>query len=132
MGSRMEQAFLSTTHAKMYIAINATSIDSCVMGKSCLFRKSDFERAVEIRQSRTRRGSPASIQSLPEKDRLGIAAFNEYLGEDNMIGHAIWHEGGMRHAIAPDVAASAVGTMSFEQYFWRRVRWIRVRKYMVV
>ncbi|CAO1630407.1 unnamed protein product [Parajaminaea phylloscopi] len=43
-GSQVERAFLSTTHAKMYIAINSLAIESCVMGKSNLWRKSDLER----------------------------------------------------------------------------------------
>lgn len=134
VGSRVEQAFLSTTHAKMYIAINSTGIDSCVCGKSTLFRKSDLERATRRHEERAKGRSTVkgAVQNLPERDRYGIAAFSEYLGEDNMIGWFIWHELGMRHAMAPDVAGNAVGSMTFEKYFWRRVRWIRVRKYMVV
>jgi ceramide glucosyltransferase len=69
VGSWLERAFLNTNHAKMYLAINryvpiaisgfglirskliklflssvalrSTEIDSCVMGKSNLYRKSD-------------------------------------------------------------------------------------------
>lgn len=134
LGSRVEQAFLSTTHAKMYLAINEPAIDSCVCGKSCLFRKSDLERATRAHDEKTKGRSSVrdAMDSLSEQDRYGIAAFGEYLGEDNMIGRFIWHDIGMRHAIAPDVAANAVGNMSLEKYFWRRVRWIRVRKYMVL
>lgn len=119
----------------MYLAINETSIDSCVCGKSCLFTKTDLERATRAHDERSA-GKRSSVRdamdSLSEQDRYGIAAFGEYLGEDNMIGRFIWHDIGMRHAIAPDVAANAVGNMSLEKYFWRRVRWIRVRKYMVL
>ncbi|PWN54112.1 hypothetical protein IE53DRAFT_383302 [Violaceomyces palustris] len=43
-GSQVERVFLSTTHAKMYLAINGLSIDSCVMGKSNMYRKSDLEK----------------------------------------------------------------------------------------
>ena len=134
LGSRVEQAFLGTTHAKMYLALNETAIDSCVNGKSCLFRKSDLERCTGLHQDKYKEKSSvnSAINHLPEQDRNGIAAFGEFLGEDNTIGRFIWHDGGMRHAIAPDIAANAVGTMPFEKYFWRRVRWIRVRKYMVV
>ncbi|WFD31308.1 ceramide glucosyltransferase [Malassezia sp. CBS 17886] len=42
--SHVERAFLSTTHAKMYLAINALAVDSCVMGKSNMYRKSDLAR----------------------------------------------------------------------------------------
>lgn len=134
LGSRIEQAFLSTTHAKMYLALNALAVDSCVTGKSCLFRKSDLERSTRKHEERAKSKSSikGAVAALNTQDRYGIAAFSEYLGEDNMIGVFIWHDGGMRHAIAPDVAANAVGNMTFEKYFWRRVRWIRVRKYMVV
>lgn len=134
LGSRVEQAFLSTTHAKMYLAINRTSIDSCVCGKSTLFRKSDLERATRAHEEKHRSRSEIkdAMQGLPDSDKYGIAAFSQYLGEDNMIGRFLWHDAGMRHAIAPDVAANAVGHMSFESFFWRRTRWIRVRKYMVV
>lgn len=44
LGSQVERVFLSTTHAKMYIAINSLAVDSCVMGKSNFWRKSDLER----------------------------------------------------------------------------------------
>lgn len=134
LGSRVEQAFLGTTHAKMYLAINEPAVDSCVCGKSCLFTKTDLERATRAHSERTRGKSEVqgAMDSLSEQDKYGIAAFGEYLGEDNMIGRFIWHDAGMRHAIAPDVAANAVGNMSLEKYFWRRVRWIRVRKYMVL
>ncbi|EPQ28483.1 uncharacterized protein PFL1_03786 [Pseudozyma flocculosa PF-1] len=43
-GSQVERVFLSTTHAKMYLAINSLAIDSCVMGKSNMYRRSDLER----------------------------------------------------------------------------------------
>ena len=49
-----------------------------------------------------------------------------------MIGEAIWEDLGMRHAMGGEVAGNAVGSMSFQTFFRRRVRWIRVRKYMVV
>jgi ceramide glucosyltransferase len=117
----------------MYLAINSTNIDSCVCGKSTLFRKSDLERSTRNHEEKHRGRSEIkdTMLSLQEKDKYGIAAFSQYLGEDNMIGRFLWHDGGMRHAIAPDIAANAVGHMGFESYFWRRVRWIRVRKYMV-
>ena len=133
IGSRVEQAFLGATHAKMYLALNETGTESCVNGKSCLFRKTDLEQSTRKHQETYKRvPCDDAVSRLPEKERYGIAAFSEYLGEDNMIGRFIMHDGGMRHVMAPDVAVNAVGNMPFEKYFWRRVRWIRVRKYMVV
>ena len=125
LGSRVEQAFLCTTHAKMYLAINAVRLGSCVTGKSCLYRRSDLERAAD----KKRKGGKGLVLADGEG---GLAAFGKYLGEDNMIGEAIWEDLGLRHAMGGDIAGNAVGTMSFQTFFRRRVRWIRVRKYMVV
>ena len=49
-----------------------------------------------------------------------------------MIASALWHELGLRHDLSCDVARNAVGRMSLSDYVWRRVRWIRVRKHMVL
>ena len=127
IGSRLEAAFLNTNHAKMYIAINTVGIDSCVVGKSNLYRRSDIERL---------NGSLVPIQSQPvstqEPVKFGLAAFGRFLAEDNMIASALWHELGLRHDLSCDVARNVVGNMSFLDYIWRRVRWIRVRKRMVL
>ena len=125
LGSRVEQAFLCSTHAKMYLAINWVAVASCVTGKSCLYRKSDLERAADKKRL-SGRGHALS------EGTDGLAAFGKYLGEDNMIGEAIWDDLGMRHAMGGDIAGNAVGSMQFSTYFRRRVRWIRVRKYMVM
>ena len=89
------------------------------MGKSSLFRRSDLDRATK--QYRYTRGD----------SRAGIECFGAYLGEDNMIGSALWWGLGLRHAMTSDLAGNTVGAMTVKQYFWRRVRWIRIRKYMV-
>ena len=125
LGARVEQVFLCSTHPKMYLAINELAIASCVAGKSCLFRKSDLERAAE-----KKRASGKGL--LLAAGEGGLAAFGKYLGEDNMIGEAIWIELGMRHAMGTDMAGNTVGAMSYRTFFRRRVRWIRVRKFMVV
>lgn len=126
-GSRLEAAFLNTNHAKMYIAINTISIDSCVVGKSNLYRRSDVERLnaslIPIRTQVARRH---------EVQEYGLAAFGRFLAEDNMIASALWHELGLRHDLSCDVARNVVGNMTFSDYVWRRVRWIRVRKHMVL
>ncbi|KAK4058748.1 Ceramide glucosyltransferase [Microbotryomycetes sp. JL221] len=127
LGSRVEQVFLCSTHAKMYLAINAVAVASCVTGKSCLYRKSDLERAAE----KKRQASEGAKRPLADKGD-GLAAFGQYLGEDNMIGEAIWDDLGLRHCMGGDIAGNAVGSMTFNTYFRRRVRWIRVRKYMVI
>ncbi|EMD41930.1 glycosyltransferase family 21 protein [Gelatoporia subvermispora B] len=126
LGSRLEEAFLNTNHAKMYLAINAVAIDSCVVGKSNLYRRSDLERVD---------GSLKPSSSRPSQEGLpgerGLAAFGRFLAEDNMIAGALWHELGLRHDLSCDVARNAVGSMTLSAYVWRRVRWVRVRKRMV-
>ena len=49
-----------------------------------------------------------------------------------MIAAALWHELNLRHDLSCDVAKNAIGSMSFSDYVWRRVRWIRVRKLMTL
>lgn len=123
LGSYIEQAFLNTNHAKMYIAINMIAIDSCVVGKSNLYRKSDLERVD---------GTLKPVTSSTFTRDTGLPAFGRFLAEDNMIAGALWHELDVRHDLSCDVAHNAVGNMSLTDYFWRRVRWIRVRKHMVL
>ncbi|TDL28187.1 hypothetical protein BD410DRAFT_782159 [Rickenella mellea] len=123
IGARMEEAFLNTNHAKMYIALNTFAFDSCVVGKSNMYRRSDIE------QLRSSRNSESENKTL--EGPRGLAAFGRYLAEDNMIAAALWHELGLRHELSCDTACNTVGNMSFWTYVWRRVRWIRVRKHMV-
>jgi len=127
-GSQLEAAFLNTNHAKMYIAINTLGVESCVVGKSNLYRRSDVERL---------NGSlaPSRLQirnGHEPTEGYGLAAFGRFLAEDNMIASAIWHELELRHDLSCDVARNVIGNMSFLDYVWRRVRWIRVRKHMVL
>ena len=68
-GSQVERVFLSTTHAKMYLAINSLSIDSCVMGKSNMYRKSDLERVPDSFFEVSDRGSRG------EAGAIGSSAF---------------------------------------------------------
>ena len=125
VGSRLEAAFLNTNHAKMYIAINTVGIESCVVGKSNLYRRSDIDR---LNASLV----PIRFQATLERREHGLPAFGKYLAEDNTIASAIWHELGLRHDFSCDVAHNVVGNMTFFDYVWRRVRWIRVRKHMVL
>ncbi|KAG1758990.1 hypothetical protein EDD22DRAFT_161790 [Suillus occidentalis] len=127
LGSRIEEAFLNTNHAKMYLAINTVSIESCVVGKSNLYRRSDLERVNGSLKPR------AHTESDDDQDcTRGLAAFGKFLAEDNMIASALWHELDLRHDLSCDVAHNAIGKMSLSDYVWRRVRWIRVRKHMVL
>jgi len=124
LGSRIEEAFLNTNHAKMYIAINILALDSCVVGKSNLYRRSDVERV---------NGTLRPKNLAPNQgDGHGLPVFGKFLAEDNMLASAIWHELGLRHDLSCDVACNSVGNMTLLDYIGRRIRWIRVRKHMVL
>ncbi|CAG8494024.1 759_t:CDS:2 [Dentiscutata erythropus] len=105
-GSELEMLFIDTIHAKMYLAINAIGPDSCVVGKSNLYRKSDIE----------------SIG--------GLAQFGKYMAEDNLLAKALWQKG-FKHEMTSDLAYQPLGSMSITGYFLRRSRWTRIRKYTV-
>ena len=125
LGAKMEEAFLNTNHAKMYIAINTVAIESCVVGKSNLYRRSDLERV-----DGSLKRIPSSAENAGPREGRGLPVFGRFLAEDNMIGGALWHELGLRHDLSCDVAHNVVANMTFSDYVWRRVRWIRVRKHM--
>lgn len=104
--AEIEQTFLDTNHAKMYLAINGVGIASCVMGKSNLYRRSDLDKVG------------------------GLEKFGKYMAEDNIIGEALWHQG-LRHRMSADTACQALGPISIKSYCARRARWVRLRKYIV-
>ena len=119
-GSLIEQAFLNTTHAKMYLAINRLAIDSCVVGKANMYSRSNIDAL----------STPSpSLKALPDPPR-GLRGFAPFLAEDNMIALSLWHELGLRHAMTSDVALDFLGALSIWDYVQRRTRWIRVRKRM--
>lgn len=126
LGTRIEQAFLNTNHAKMYIALNVLAVDSCVMGKSNMYRRSDVDRLTGTLKPQPTPHDHDHQTQRPE----GFAAFGKFLAEDNMLAAALWHELGLRHDLASDVAINSLGSMTFAEYASRRARWIRVRKWM--
>lgn len=139
LGSRVEAAFLNTTHAKMYIAINRLALDSCVMGKSNMYRRSDIARLTALPSAKYQyRSQQVGANGEPEPPNhtsdvvTGLPAFSEFLAEDNMIAASLMYELGLLHNMSCDVAVNAIGEMSFSDYVQRRVRWIRVRKHMVL
>lgn len=141
--SHVERVFLSTTHAKMYLAINAVAIDSCVMGKSNMYRRSDLERVPDSFFGRAQQGMIGSRAFETHGDRVDdvvqgsarpLARFGIYLAEDNMLAMSLWRQPlQLAHRIAPgDVAHVAVGDIkTLGEYSRRRMRWIRVRRHMV-
>ncbi|KAJ3277973.1 hypothetical protein HK104_002768, partial [Borealophlyctis nickersoniae] len=105
-GSSLENAFLNTAHAKLYVAINFFSLGSCIVGKSNMFRKFDMDVTGGMRQ------------------------FTKSMSEDNEMGLAIKARG-LKHAMTTDLAYQSLGTMSAKAYFDRRARWSRIRAYSV-
>jgi ceramide glucosyltransferase len=66
----------------------------------------------------------------------GLKFFARYIGEDNMIGIALWeNDKGGRTGMTGDIAVQPIDA-NFKNGIWdyinRRVRWLRVRKYMVL
>ncbi|KAJ2159973.1 Ceramide glucosyltransferase [Coemansia sp. RSA 552] len=102
----LDTAFLVTNHCRMYLAINAFGIASCLTGKSNLYYKS-------------------ALDSVG-----GLASFGHYLAEDNMIGQALWRSG-RGHTMTGDLARQPADIGSFAEYCSRRIRWVRTRKYNV-
>jgi ceramide glucosyltransferase len=150
LGSHIEAIFLGTNHAKMYLAINALCIDSCVMGKSNFYRKSDLADVpddffnVSAEGTRGERGAIGSVafQHLTNEDDESaskgaarpLARFGIFLAEDNMVGLSLWRPPlSLSHVLLDgDVARMSVGDVkSIGDYIKRRVRWIRVRRHMV-
>ncbi|KAJ2106964.1 Ceramide glucosyltransferase [Coemansia sp. RSA 2337] len=105
-GAMLDHAFLVTNHCRMYLAINAVGIASCLTGKSNIYYKSALDNVG------------------------GLAAFGHYLAEDNMIGQALWHSG-WGHTMTGDLARQPADIGSLFEYCSRRIRWVRTRKYNV-
>jgi ceramide glucosyltransferase len=126
-GAQVEEVFLNTNHAKMYIALNVVAVDSCVVGKSNLFRRSDLER---LDGSLIPQQDNNNNNGDDDGHGRGLAVFGRFIAEDNMIGLALWHELGLRHDLSCDIAYNSLGVMGLSDYVLRRIRWIRVRKHM--
>ncbi|KAJ9302840.1 CAZyme family GT21 [Paecilomyces variotii] len=130
-GGRLEELFMSSSHAKMYTAINTVLIAPCIVGKSNMFRRSHLDYLTAP--------SPAD----PHRRNPGIDYFSDNICEDHLIGDLLWKnqireekEAGERwgkHGIVfGDFAFQPVANMSVKAYIARRVRWLRVRKFTVL
>ena len=131
-GGRLEEMFMSTSHAKFYSAINTVCIVPCIVGKSTMFRKSHLDRFTD----------PSQNPILPASDASrgrgrGLDFFSSYICEDHLIGDLIWRSspaerGFGNHALVfGEVAIQPMARMSVAAYAARRVRWLRVRKWTV-
>ncbi|KAF9641476.1 Peptidase A1 [Lasiodiplodia theobromae] len=124
-GGRLEELFMSSSHAKFYTAINTVLIAPCIVGKSNMFRRSHLN---------------ALTGPLPQHAE-GIDFFSENICEDHLIGDRLWKqqipaeksgESWGKHAMCfGDLAIQPMAGMSVAEYVARRVRWLRVRKFTV-
>ena len=104
LGAKLEQMFLNTAHAKIYVVINSIGKASCVIGKSTLFRKRYMEECG------------------------GLGSFACYMAEDNLIGIALM-EKGYQHRLSVRTAIQPLTKSTVYEYLMRRIRWTRIRAY---
>ncbi|RAL12761.1 putative ceramide glucosyltransferase [Aspergillus homomorphus CBS 101889] len=132
-GGRLEELFLSSSHAKMYTAINTVLIAPCIVGKSNMFRRSHLDYLT----------APSAADPPHRRRNPGIDYFSDNICEDHLIGDLLWKsrvreekelgERWGKHAMVfGDLAFQPVANMSVQSYVARRVRWLRVRKFTVL
>nr|POE65605.1 ceramide glucosyltransferase [Quercus suber] len=119
-GGRFEEVFMSSAHPKFYTAINTVAVAPCIVGKSTMFRRSH-------------------LNSLTSGQ--GIDYFSHNICEDHLIGDLLWKqqipeeklgENWGKHALCfGDLAIQPMANMGLHEYWSRRVRWLRVRKFTV-
>jgi ceramide glucosyltransferase len=131
-GGRLEEAWFSAAHAKFYTAINTVSVAPCIVGKSNMFRRSHLNALT---------------------DGQGISVFSHNICEDHLIGDLLWktpvpadvldaarnendkptNRPWGNHALNfGDLALQPIANMAINEFFLRRVRWLRVRKFTVI
>lgn len=133
-GGRLDEAFLASSHAKFYNAINTVAIAPCIIGKSTMFRRSQLNYITSSNPARA----------------PGIDFFSDNICEDHLIGDALWkqpqvfekpgyqptlEEKGVtwgKHAMLfGDFCFQPISHTSVMAYMDRRIRWLRVRKFTV-
>ncbi|KAF1848065.1 glycosyltransferase family 21 protein [Cucurbitaria berberidis CBS 394.84] len=133
-GGRLDEAFLSSSHAKFYLAINTVAIAPCIIGKSTMFRRSQLNY----------------ITSSNPKRAGGIDFFSDNICEDHLIGDALWKQPqafekrgykptpsekketwGKHAMLFGDLCFQPVSHTPVIAYLDRRIRWLRVRKFTV-
>ncbi|KAK6538998.1 hypothetical protein TWF694_010546 [Orbilia ellipsospora] len=128
-GCALEEAFLSSSHAKFYTGINTVAIAPCILGKSNMFRKSHL---MEL--------CPRTPYS-----EGGLAAFSAKLCEDHLIGERLWmhsvkddvkynnesgtNTGLIKHLLLNEPCFQPMSGMTVGDYWARRSRWLKVRKF---
>jgi ceramide glucosyltransferase len=133
-GGRLDEAFLSSSHAKFYNAINTVAIAPCIIGKSTMFRRSQLNYI-----------TASNPERLP-----GIDFFSDNICEDHLIGDALWKQPqafekrdykpapgeakaswGKHAMLFGDFCFQPISHTPVLAYMDRRIRWLRVRKFTV-
>jgi ceramide glucosyltransferase len=133
-GGRLDEAFLSSAHAKFYLAINTVAVAPCIIGKSTMFRRSQLNYITSSNPDRA----------------PGIDFFSDNICEDHLIGDALWKqpqafeerdykpakgeikENWGKHAMLfGDFCFQPISHTPVMAYLDRRIRWLRVRKFTV-
>ncbi|KAF3045897.1 hypothetical protein E8E12_005445 [Didymella heteroderae] len=133
-GGRLDEAFMSSAHAKFYQAINTVKVAPCIMGKSTMFRRAQLNY----------------VTSSHPKYAPGIDFFSDNICEDHLIGDALWKQPqafekrdykpapgekkgkwGRHEMLFGDFCFQPISHTSVAAYLDRRIRWLRVRKYTV-
>lgn len=142
IGIKLDEMFLFSSHSKFYVALNKLNPAPCVNGKSNIFRKLDLDLAV----SRVPFNQNQFFHDIKIKENarylsgLGpgnsLKFFSQYIGEDNMIAIALWEFLFTRTTLTSDCVIQPLNKLESSklgviQFFKRRIRWLRVRKYMV-
>ena len=140
-GGRLEELFLSSSHAKMYVAINTVAVAPCIVGKSTMFRRSHLDYLTSrkaLAEEKHKSMSPAT----PIEASTGIDYFSHNICEDHLIGDLLWKSPPPQLSgyparmynhglVSGDLAIQPISGMSVSNYISRRVRWLRVRKFTV-
>ncbi|OCL13272.1 glycosyltransferase family 21 protein, partial [Glonium stellatum] len=82
-GGRLEELFMSSSHAKFYTAINTVLVAPCIVGKSNMFRRSHLAAL-------TSPTSAAGSADAAPRHRPGIDFFSDNICEDHLIGDMLW------------------------------------------
>jgi ceramide glucosyltransferase len=130
-GGRLDEAFLSSAHAKFYNAINTVAVAPCIIGKSTMFRRSQLNYITSSNPDRT----------------PGIDFFSDNICEDHLIGDALWKQKqafekpgavanpkvswGKHAMLFGDFCFQPISHTPVMAYMDRRIRWLRVRKFTV-
>ena len=127
-GGRLEELFLSSSHAKMYTAINTVLVAPCIIGKSNMFRRSHLNHLTASNPAGYSAGIDAFSDNICEDHLIGDILFKQKIPEQQQ-GQQKWGKHGL---VFGDLAIQPMAGMSVGEYVARRVRWLRVRKFTVM